>query len=158
MHAERRQVQAVELRRGERVIVKGLRKVGKPAKAPADSGRKYRLYPTQLQAERLIQWGHTCRTVWNLALEQRIYVYKQRRENLRADEQCRYLTPGASRSGLDRGPSFPGAPAGPEAPRQGLRQLLEPRPSRRVSPVQETQLALGDPIARTGRAGDQAEP
>jgi putative transposase len=66
--------------------------VRKPAKDPTDSGRKYRLYPTQSQAERLIQWGHACRTVWNLALEQRIYVFEQRREQLRADEQCRYLT------------------------------------------------------------------
>ncbi|WP_329398794.1 transposase [Streptomyces melanogenes] len=57
-----------------------------------DVGRVYRLYPTPAQAERLTRWGHTCRAVWNLALEQRIYVHRQRRQCLRADEQCAYLT------------------------------------------------------------------
>ncbi|MFU8851756.1 helix-turn-helix domain-containing protein [Micromonospora sp. SL1-18] len=27
----------------------------------ADMGRKYRLYPTGEQADRLASWGHTCR-------------------------------------------------------------------------------------------------
>ncbi|MEU0822515.1 helix-turn-helix domain-containing protein [Streptomyces mirabilis] len=65
---------------------------GRSVKDPADAGRKYRLYPTPQQAQRLSEWGHTCRTVWNVALEQRIYAYRQRRIRLRADEQCRYLT------------------------------------------------------------------
>ncbi|MFF4354336.1 RNA-guided endonuclease InsQ/TnpB family protein [Streptomyces sp. NPDC001530] len=67
-------------------------RAGKAVKEPADAGRKYRLFPTDEQAERLREWGHTCRAVWNIALEQRIYVYQQRRAYLRADEQCRYLT------------------------------------------------------------------
>ncbi|HXP14766.1 MAG TPA: helix-turn-helix domain-containing protein, partial [Actinomycetes bacterium] len=37
----------------------------------ADSGRRYRAYPTPGQAGRLTGWGHSCRAVWNLALEQR---------------------------------------------------------------------------------------
>ncbi|WP_164992394.1 RNA-guided endonuclease TnpB family protein [Streptomyces sp. L2] len=71
------------------------KKVGRPGgqvKAPANAGRKYRLHPTPQQAEKLGNWGHTCRAVWNVALEQRLYVYEQRRKTLRADEQCRYLT------------------------------------------------------------------
>lgn len=70
---------------------KGKRAGGK-SKDAADTGRKYRLCPTPQQAERLTKWGHTCRAVWNVALEQRLYVYKQRRTYLSADEQCRYLT------------------------------------------------------------------
>ncbi|MFI6682322.1 RNA-guided endonuclease InsQ/TnpB family protein [Streptomyces sp. NPDC050485] len=66
--------------------------MGRRSAGAADSGRKYRLYPTPPQAGRLQRWGHTCRAVWNLALEQRIYVYRQRRKCLRADEQCQYLT------------------------------------------------------------------
>ncbi|MEU2736622.1 transposase [Streptomyces sp. NPDC007095] len=65
---------------------------GRSVKDPADAGRTYRLYPAPRQAQRLSEWGHTCRTVWNVALEQRIYVCRQRRIRLRADEQCRYLT------------------------------------------------------------------
>jgi putative transposase len=58
----------------------------------ADMGRRYRLYPSQEQAERLLSWGHTCRAVWNLALAQRRYVWTQRGETLRAVEQSRQLT------------------------------------------------------------------
>ena len=67
-------------------------RAGGKVKNAADAGRKYRLRPTPQQAERLTEWGHTCRAVWNVALEQRLYVYKQRRKYLSADEQCRYLT------------------------------------------------------------------
>lgn len=78
---------------GECVTLKSKAKAaGRSVRDPADAGRKYRLYPTPQQAQRLSEWGHTCRTVWNVALEQRIYVYRQRRIRLRADEQCRYLT------------------------------------------------------------------
>ena len=55
-------------------------------------GRRYRLYPTAAQAERLTGWGHSCRTLWNLALAQRQLVYSQRGVTLRAVEQCRELT------------------------------------------------------------------
>src|SRR6266545_7160822 len=37
----------------------------------ADAGRRYRAYPTSEQAVRLTEWGHSCRAVWNIALEQR---------------------------------------------------------------------------------------
>jgi putative transposase len=58
----------------------------------ADAGRRYRLYPTLGQAERLTGWGHTCRAVWNVALSQRQFVYAQRGVTLRASRQCRQLT------------------------------------------------------------------
>jgi putative transposase len=58
----------------------------------ADAGRKYRLYPTADQAERLIAWGHTCRAIWNVALEQRRFAWEQRRHTIRATEQCAHLT------------------------------------------------------------------
>jgi putative transposase len=37
-------------------------------------------------------WGHTCRAVWNIALEQRQFAWQQRRHTMRAVEQCTYLT------------------------------------------------------------------
>ena len=55
-------------------------------------GRRYRLYPTLGQAERLTGWRHTCRAVWNVALAQRQFVYAQRGTRLRAAGQCRHLT------------------------------------------------------------------
>jgi putative transposase len=58
----------------------------------ADMGRRYRLYPTLGQAERLTGWGHTCRAVWNVALAQRQFVYAQRGTTLRAAGQCHHLT------------------------------------------------------------------
>jgi putative transposase len=58
----------------------------------ADMGRRYRLYPTLGQAERITGWGHTCRAVWNVALAQRQFVYAQRGTRLRAAVQCRHLT------------------------------------------------------------------
>jgi putative transposase len=58
----------------------------------ADAGRRYRAYPTPQQAERLTAWSHTCRAVWNLALEQRQYLYRHRGVALRAVEQCAQLT------------------------------------------------------------------
>jgi putative transposase len=58
----------------------------------ADAGRRYRLYPTPEQAERLTGWGHTCRAVWNMALTQRQFLYTQRGVTLRAAGQCRQLT------------------------------------------------------------------
>ncbi|MGH3154043.1 MAG: helix-turn-helix domain-containing protein [Streptosporangiaceae bacterium] len=54
----------------------------------ADAGRKYRLYPGPGQAQTLNRWGHTCRALWNLALEQRRFAYAQRRVTLRAYDQC----------------------------------------------------------------------
>jgi putative transposase len=58
----------------------------------ANMGRRYRLYPTVGQAERLTGWGHTCRAVWNVALAQRQFVYAQRGIRLRAAGQHRQLT------------------------------------------------------------------
>jgi putative transposase len=58
----------------------------------ADAGRRYRAYPTPQQAERLTGWGHSCRAVWNLALEQRQYLYRHRGVRLRAVQQCAQLT------------------------------------------------------------------
>jgi putative transposase len=58
----------------------------------ADSGRRYRAYPTPGQAQRLTGWGHSCRAVWNLALEQRQFAWRQRAHTVRSAEQCRHLT------------------------------------------------------------------
>jgi putative transposase len=60
--------------------------------AKADAGRRYRAYPTPEQAGRLTEWGHSCRAVWNLALEQRQYLYRHRGVTLRASAQCVQLT------------------------------------------------------------------
>lgn len=43
----------------------------------ADMGRRYRLYPTVDQERVLASWGHTCRALWNTALEQRAYLWTQ---------------------------------------------------------------------------------
>jgi putative transposase len=58
----------------------------------ADTGRRYRAYPTPEQAGRLTSWGHSCRAVWNLALEQRRFAWRQRGRTVRLAEQCRHLT------------------------------------------------------------------
>jgi putative transposase len=58
----------------------------------ADSGRRYRASPTPGQAERLTGWGHSCRAVWNLALEQRRFAWRQRGRTIWSAEQCRHLT------------------------------------------------------------------
>ncbi|MFB6822596.1 RNA-guided endonuclease InsQ/TnpB family protein [Streptomyces virginiae] len=65
----------------------------------ADMGRKYRAYPTGDQDQILAGWGHTARALWNVALEQRVYLWEQRRYTLRSAEQCRHLT--AARADLD---------------------------------------------------------
>ncbi|MFF4156488.1 RNA-guided endonuclease InsQ/TnpB family protein [Streptomyces sp. NPDC001678] len=65
----------------------------------ADTGRKYRLYPAPDAKRRLTEWGHTTRAVWNIALEQRVYVYRQRGHTLRSTEQCKHLT--SARADLD---------------------------------------------------------
>ena len=65
----------------------------------ADSGRRYRLYPDDSQALRLTVWGHTCRAVWNVALEQRQFAWQQRRLTLRAFDQGAHLT--QARADLD---------------------------------------------------------
>jgi putative transposase len=57
----------------------------------ADTARRYRLYPDTGQAGRLTPWGHTCRTVWNMALEQRRFAWQQRRHTMQAVAQCTYL-------------------------------------------------------------------
>ncbi|MFG2027811.1 helix-turn-helix domain-containing protein [Streptomyces sp. NPDC048825] len=59
-------------------------------------GRKYRAYPTETQEQVLTRWGHTVRALWNMALEQRIYAFRQRGYTLRAVEQCRHLAIGRS--------------------------------------------------------------
>ncbi|MFB7465286.1 RNA-guided endonuclease InsQ/TnpB family protein [Streptomyces sp. NPDC056224] len=82
----------------------------------ADAGRKYRAYPTRGQEQILTGWGHTARALWNVALEQRVYLWEQRRYTLRSAEQCKYLT--AARSELDW---IGGLPA--QAGQQILRQL-----------------------------------
>ncbi|MFG2880670.1 RNA-guided endonuclease InsQ/TnpB family protein [Streptomyces sp. NPDC048337] len=65
----------------------------------ADAGRKYRAYPTDVQDQVLTRWGHTARALWNVALEQRVYLWEQRRLTLRSVEQCKFLT--AARADLD---------------------------------------------------------
>ncbi|MGW6362242.1 RNA-guided endonuclease InsQ/TnpB family protein [Streptomyces sp. NPDC055092] len=58
----------------------------------ADMGRRYRLYPASEQEQVLTRWGHTVRALWNVALEQRVHMWEQRRYTLRSIEQCTHLT------------------------------------------------------------------
>jgi len=58
----------------------------------ANTGRRYRLYPALRQAERLTNWGHTSRAVWNVALAQRQFAWTQRGVTLRAVGQNCQLT------------------------------------------------------------------
>ncbi|WP_167402577.1 RNA-guided endonuclease InsQ/TnpB family protein [Micromonospora viridifaciens] len=58
----------------------------------ADTGRRYRLYPTEEQAQRLASWGQTCRWLYNTALEQRQFAWQQRKRTLGATAQCVSLT------------------------------------------------------------------
>ena len=62
------------------------------AGAKANTGRRYRAYPSPQQGERLAGWGHSCRAVWNLALAQRQYLYRHRGVTLRANTQSIQLT------------------------------------------------------------------
>jgi putative transposase len=62
------------------------------AGAKANTGRRYRAYPTPQQAERLTGWGHSCRAVWNLAVDQRQYLYRHRGVTLQANTQGVQLT------------------------------------------------------------------
>lgn len=79
-------------------------------------GRKYRAYPTENQDEVLTRWGHTARALWNVALEQRVYLWEQRRYSLRAVEQSKWLT--SARHELDWIGEFPA-----QAGQQVLRSL-----------------------------------
>jgi putative transposase len=90
--------------------------VEQPGGTKADAGRRYRAYPTPEQAGRLTGWGHSCRAVWNLALEQRQYLYRHRGLTLRTVEQCAQLT--QARAEL---PWLAGLPA--QSAQQVLRQL-----------------------------------
>lgn len=58
----------------------------------ANTARRYRLYLTADQVERLTGWGHTCRALWNVALEQRKWLYSQRRITTWSSTQCAELT------------------------------------------------------------------
>ncbi|MCX5378044.1 transposase [Streptomyces sp. NBC_00091] len=82
----------------------------------ADMGRRYRAYPTTVQDQVLTRWGHTARALWNVALEQRVYLWEQRRYTLRSAEQCKYLT--AARADLGWIKDLPA-----QAGQQILRQL-----------------------------------
>ncbi|MFD8632140.1 helix-turn-helix domain-containing protein [Streptomyces sp. NPDC059656] len=53
--------------------------LGMMGRVKADAGRKYRAYPTEVQDQVLTRWGHTARALWNVALEQRVYLWEQRR-------------------------------------------------------------------------------
>lgn len=66
----------------------------RPQQVKANAGRRYRLYPSSEQADRLVAWGHTCRAIWNIALEQRQFAWEQRSATLRAVDQCVHLTAG----------------------------------------------------------------
>ncbi|MCW3815921.1 transposase [Micromonospora sp. DR5-3] len=80
------------------------------------AGRRYRLYPTEGQAERLTSWGHTCRWLYNTALEQRQFAWRQRKTTLGVTAQCAYLT--EAREELDWVADLPA-----QSGQQVLRQL-----------------------------------
>src|SRR6266536_3205918 len=128
----------------------------------ADAGRRYRLYPSAGQAERLTRWGHTCRAVWNVALAQRQFAWSQRRVALRAVDQCRHLT--GARTELDWMADLPA-----QAAQQVLRQLdrafdnwwnpegpdAEPQVGRCVAP--QARLDPVPPVPAAWRAGPQRD-
>jgi putative transposase len=59
----------------------------------ADTGRKYRAYPTTEQAERLMSWGHTCRWLYNVALAQREHrSARSATHRVTLNDQCAELT------------------------------------------------------------------
>ncbi|MFE2633545.1 RNA-guided endonuclease InsQ/TnpB family protein [Streptomyces scopuliridis] len=82
----------------------------------ADMGCKYRAYPTGTQESVLTGWGHTGRALWNVALEQRVYLWEQRGYTLRSAERCKHLT--AARADLEWMGAFPA-----QAGQQILRNL-----------------------------------
>ena len=82
----------------------------------ADTGRRYRLYPTDEQAERLASWGHTCRWLYNTALQQRQFAWRQRKVTLGLAAQCACLT--EARKELDWVADLPA-----QSGQQVLRQL-----------------------------------
>ncbi len=82
----------------------------------ADTGRRYRLYPTDEQSERLASWGHTCRWLYNTALEQRQFAWQQRKTTLGVTAQCVFLT--QARKELDWVADLPA-----QSGQQVLRQL-----------------------------------
>ncbi|WP_229329900.1 transposase [Streptomyces sp. UNOC14_S4] len=82
----------------------------------ADMGRRYRLYPAREHEKVLTAWGHTARALWNVALEQRVFVYEQRGYTMRAAEQCKHLT--QARAELEWLAAFPA-----KAAQQILRHL-----------------------------------
>lgn len=53
-------------------------------------GRKYRAYLNEHQAEYAEHIGHACRTVWNVALEQRL-AYRRRNAYINYRDQAREL-------------------------------------------------------------------
>ncbi|MFZ3548369.1 helix-turn-helix domain-containing protein [Streptomyces sp. 4.24] len=110
----------------------------------ADAGRKYRAYPTGDQDEVLTGWGHTARALWNVASEQRVYVWDQRRYTLRSVEQCRHLTAARAADPASAGP--------------GVRQLLGLGASGPVSGAEEARASPVGPVSRAGGRGPQAEP
>lgn len=68
-------------------------RAGPTRREKANTARRYRLYPTEAQGDRLVAWSHTCRAVWNTALMQRQWAYRSaQRVTLHAAEQCRDLT------------------------------------------------------------------
>ena len=71
----------------------------------ANMGRRYRAHPTEDQGQVLTEWGHTGRALWNVALEQRVYLWEQRRYTLRSAEQCKHLT--AARADMEWMAGFP---------------------------------------------------
>ncbi len=82
----------------------------------ADTGRRYRLYPMQVQAQRLTAWGHTCRWLYNTALEQRQFAWQQRKVTLGVTAQWGFLT--QARKELDWVADLPA-----QSGQQVLRQL-----------------------------------
>jgi Helix-turn-helix domain len=123
----------------------------------ADMGRRYRLYPTLGQTERLTGWGHTCRAVWNVALAQRQFVYGQRGTRLRAAGQCRDLT--EARAELDWLANLP-AQSGQQILAhldRAYDNLVGPEASRRAAEVQEAPQRAGGALPRAGGGGTQVE-
>jgi putative transposase len=52
---------------------------------------KYRIYPNKEQKTKIDKTLYLCRTLYNLALEQRIFAYTTQRKNMRKFDQCNEL-------------------------------------------------------------------
>ena len=52
---------------------------------------KYRIYPNKKQVQKLLSDIELCRRLYNIALEQKVFVYKQSRKSVSCYDQIKQL-------------------------------------------------------------------